>query len=511
MSQIATRVVLAVGTTVALAACGTTVAQPDGIASVTGSTTDGLSTPGADATPPAAAGAVPVGGAAAVPTANRPRAATPALSALIAGPDGRAAAPSSLPARGQGWDEHNVYVGVPTENDTSSYAKAAGFAYDVGDPEADVKAIVDTINRNGGLFGRKVTPVFHDNSTPQLVADPTTAAQADCSYFTQDHKVVAVVSGIPLFPDSYRACLAQHNTPLIDISSTMNDAPVYRQFAPYLYTTLVPNLDAIYRTFVDRLVAQGYFGGWDTSAGKASATKAAVGLYLADDAVSHRIAAGLGRELQRVGHPVKSTYFYGGYGQNDANSAVLQFRGSGVTHIITMPAIAAAPGLLMIAANQQAYFPRYSLNTYNFTQELQHLVPARQLVGSVGIGWSATTDVVTAHDPGDVGAGSRECRASLARAGIRHPGDGGRSALRVAYTLCDGFALLTTAFVAGHGLTVAGLHIGAARAGTRIPLAAVFPPSKLSATSYAAPGAARDLAYDASCSCFVYRGSSYAL
>lgn len=414
--------------------------------------------------------------------------------------------------QGVGWDAHTVNIGVPTEEDLQRYLGTVGISFNPGSIQGDVRAIAADLNAKGGLFGRKILPLFHDNSTTSLQSNPEAAAQANCSDFTQDHHVIAVLNGVtPIDTDAFRQCLKQHRVPLLSIGYATYDDEIYRQFGPYLWTTAMPDLSRFIPGYVSDLATATYFSGWDTKASRPAGTPAKVGLLEPDTRFGHVTATLLQAALRSHGILVEAPFFYTENGSSygsDMSSAVLKFNTAGVTHILDITNVAAPVLVFAQTAQRQRYFPRYGMSSWLLPSQAATIFAQSgiqaQLNGSIGVGWTPGGDVNTAQDPGETPA-QRECRNILARGGQTFAGDGQRYALFVGYVLCDAIRLLVTGALDSRDLTPDAIAAGIARAGSRVPVAATFKNGS-SSTTRALPSAFRDLYYTNTCSCFEYRG-----
>ncbi|MGZ6793991.1 MAG: hypothetical protein ACXVFV_13645, partial [Mycobacteriales bacterium] len=226
-----------------LAGCGSTVQVRSTATGVLG---DGLSQAQPGAAAPGSAGAVAgttgtaasTGAVASAPTAAGATAAGAAGAqgggGATAGPGvptqglGAQAATGGIPPTGRGWDRTHVYIGVTTQKDAqAAFANAGASGIDPGDQEGDANAVVAELNRRGGLFGRRIQVVFKDESTVSTAQDPNTAGSAACTYFTQDHPVVALLNPVTLMDvPSFRACMAKAHVPLLSASVAAVDDQV---------------------------------------------------------------------------------------------------------------------------------------------------------------------------------------------------------------------------------------------------------------------------------------------
>jgi hypothetical protein len=222
--------------------------------------------------------------------------------AAIAGGDANA-----IPAKGWGWNEKYIYVGVTTNQDVQKAAQTIGISsLDSGDQKADAEAMIHEINRQGGLFGRKVKGIYLDVQTAN---DPNNSAEAACAYMTQDHKIVALVNGA-LENDTagFRACMAKAGIPVLALGGQpLDDKEI--ALARGVYSAVVePTWNRFAPALVRSLVEQNYFSAWNTTAGAAGgAAPVKVGLLAEDSPQAHRVAALVADALKAAGHPAFET------------------------------------------------------------------------------------------------------------------------------------------------------------------------------------------------------------
>src|SRR3954470_1804810 len=82
----------------------------------------------------------------------------------------------------------------------------------IGDTEAEAKVAIDMVNAAGGVAGRKIVPVFKSNDINS--GTYSGQAQSNCSAFTEDTKVFAVVGAGVDIP-GLATCLAKAKIPII--------------------------------------------------------------------------------------------------------------------------------------------------------------------------------------------------------------------------------------------------------------------------------------------------------
>lgn len=485
--------------------CGTTVT---GVGAGTTPTTEngGLSAPSAA---PGGAGSVApngtqlgvagttttVGGAAGSAAGGSSTASAPD----IAGTGTSGGAGATVPTSGRGYDAQHLYLGFPTNNDVNSAAPAGLGATDFGDQPTIIKAVVGDINKHGGILGRTIVPLFHDIPTASLETDPNSQAQATCIAFTQDAHVVAVVNIVAAIDlPTFYSCLAHRDTPLISAGFVPTDDAILDGYAPYLYKLTAASFSQLTPVWLSRLTAMGYFHGWNNTAGAPASTPVKVGLLYPSQQPQQRIFVDIKRRLTAAGIDVAKEFQYDASSLNNEsssmNSAVLQMRNAGVTHLLSSESDVL---LFMTAADSQHYRPRYGLTSYHAPAvQLQGTVPTSQLVGSMGVGWLPTTDVDAGHSPGPVSSGQTSCRKLMHDAGQDSTN---ASAEIVEYAICDAVRMTADAVNLSMDPSSSGLHAGVARLGAGFASALTWR-NGLSGNRYDVPDAVRD---------FTFNGSAY--
>jgi hypothetical protein len=494
-----------VAVTLALVAgCGSTVEGAGSTSTVDGNA--GLSAPssrgiGAVAQPTGSPGAVP--GVVGVGSAPSGSAVAPGAAPLAT--NGAAGATGGVPTAGRGYDAKRLFLGFPTNNDVNQAANTGLGATNFGDQPTQIKAVVADINRRGGILGRTVVPVFHDIKTADLETDPNSQAQATCTAFTQDTKVVAIVNIVAAIDlPTFYSCLAKADTPLISAGFIPADDTFFNGYAPHLYKLTAASFTELSPVWVAHLASMGYFQGWDTTSGAPASTAAKIGLLYPAQQPQQRIFADLRKRLAVRGYQVATDYQYDATSLNaessTMSSAVLQMRNAGVTHVFSSESDVL---LFMEAADSQHYRPRYALTSYHApAAQLQGFAPATQLVGSMGVGWLPSTDVDAAHDPGPASDGETSCRKVMHDAGQDITA---ATAAVVAFALCDGVRLVAGALAVSHDPSSLGLHGGLAALGPAFHSALTWR-SGFTDGHYAEPGSVREFAYKGSA--YVYLSST---
>lgn len=410
--------------------------------------------------------------------------------------------PPTSPASGPGFTANTINLGYATMKQADVAYSSAGYDTSFGDQEAIARAIANTINRQGGVANRRVNLVFHDIDVATFSTNPNRAAQEACATWTQDHRVFAAITVIPLAGSQSNAlypCLAKHRIPLIDASAGFAiPGSFFTNYSPYLYATQSTSIEQQAKIWIHRLMKQGYFQAWDHQRGVPGSMPVNVGL----------IARQFGKqyvditrnELRRFGIDVAASHVFSeeasAAGQ-EGSSVVLRFRQEDVTHVLLF----SGASWFMDPATSQQYKPRYGVTTSTFPRLLRNTDNA--LNGAHGIGWLPAKDVTSHHDPGTLGKADRNCREIMTTAG---QSTDNRDAWALMASACDSFNVLKKSVELG-GLSPEGIQygIGAIR---RMPSAGMFKMSFSNNRPYG-PGAARDLEMLRNCNgqssgCFTY-------
>jgi hypothetical protein len=404
---------------------------------------------------------------------------------------------------GRGFTRTTISIGVGTASDYNSTAGnlgVKGVGYE-GDVNVWFQAVVDDLNKRGGILGRKVLLVKHDFSTIQVLQDPAGANQAACATWTQDKPVAAVLFAGFIVEDTILACLGKAGVPLVYPGAGL-DYPLHYQ-ATYQRFPLFFNLAQMVgerydRLSFQRLHARGFFTPWDTRNGKpgtAATSPVKVGLLGFDDKDGEIQQASRVRELAKDGLKADSVVRCPrslSSNSSCAQSAVLRFSTNGITHVF------GAGAIFMNNAQQQGYHPRY------FIQASAAALAANegpgQLNGSMAENYVPFNDVATTEYPGDPTPATTRCKALMRSAG---QGSSDPSTLYLQMSVCDEFFFLAAAGKRSGNLTGAGLRAGFEGLGSTVQSALTWT-SFLSAAEHTSASSLRDLAYDSAIGRFRY-------
>ncbi|HVU72023.1 MAG TPA: hypothetical protein VHE83_03590 [Mycobacteriales bacterium] len=538
------RLLLAFAAVPAFVACGTTVPGADYTGVRTGGPAAAIGAGGVPAPVGAtttAAGSGPIG--AALPTqatAGVLPGLGPAPSAT--GGAGTLAKPSSLPAGPTTGPSaaRRPTTSAPLPVGVTATAINVGFTYDPGANQAlaavggaalagaDVKqmfqAVIDDINAHGGIVGKQISPVVDtvsDNGQSQAQADDEA-----CSYFTQDHRTYAVF----ILPgdEEGRRCLERNGaTALVNETLSTTTEGDFARHPSYVEPGTLA-YDRALVTLSGSLARQGWYGGWNTRTGSSMPGGAPVlGVVYEDDgaeggSMKSAVTSRLLPALAAAGHPVdpanvvsvtaiNSSADYSAF-TTQASTAALKLASNGVTHVILADHAGGLMEFMVAAADKQGYFPRYGFTTQAGPQANLDagLVSAKDLAGSMGIGWFPNLDLPAAANPPNgpySTAATKHCLAVLAAKGITFAN---ANASSQGLGVCDDLYTLKQVLEAGGPeLTTASWSRGIAALGNRLTSAVSLAQTIAPDHRDTADGV-RDYDFDASCRCMAYVGSTYA-
>jgi hypothetical protein len=276
--------------------------------------------------------------------------------------------------------------------ESAGNAAAARAAFGLPNPQAPaiqdaLRVLFNHVNKNGGFGGRKGEFVIHE--TDVLEGNWETQSQAACSALTEDNKVFAAVTSIARTPTIFN-CFAAHRTigiayyPGLAIPLSMWDG-----LGSYLYGPVY--LAYPRSTFlVDSWVRLGLL-----------TKKSRVGLISIDEPTRQKYADAIRQGLKRHGIPLTDEFKASdgsqasdlGRAGQEMSSAVVQFRTHNVDVVLFANTAGGGPTLFMPQAENQHYYPRYGLSSYEFLRTLVTLVPEEALARSVGVGWLPEFDL----------------------------------------------------------------------------------------------------------------------
>jgi hypothetical protein len=366
--------------------------------------------------------------------------------------------------------------------------------------ERDVdQAVIDGINAQGGVAGRKLVPVFAKTDTGS--ASWETDFGAACATFTQDHHVAVVLGYVFNYFASFESCLAKQGIPHLNTGFNIPDRQELSAYPLHLAVD-VPTIDRRGLLKLDGAVAAGVL------------TRTSKLGVLTDTCPG--TARSLNRtflpETRRLGLTVTKTITVdcangnsdSGKGVQAVQSAVLQFASSGVDHVI-FHAVSEGPPLLLFAlsAESQGYRPTYLVSSLATLEVVKQYIPPRQLPHIHGFGWMANLDVPPTAYPAP-NASQQRCLGLLKAKGLK-PTTGPDYAY--AYNFCEAAFLYRRALEKTGGVSAGAQVMAAIRGfGTDVESAINNDGSAFGPQLDDAVRATRHLVYRAGCSCFAYAG-----
>jgi hypothetical protein len=501
----------------ALAGCGTTVplaqggsgtqaaSNGSGLGAPTGSSLLPAGSPGAAgaALPAVDAAGNPVGGGTAAGQGGLPSTGDTTAVGTTAGP-----------ARGVAATAVTIGV-VYVANAGAANAALGGKGITTGNEPADTKAVLDDVNRRGGLAGRKIVPLFHERDAQSAETVPS-QAQAECAFFTQDHKVFAVLVGNGPVDWALKPCLNKAGVPTITSHITSLDDDRGRTGINVDVAGMSEaNLAA---SQLAAIASGGWLGGWDATRGASGPAKAKVGVLSYDlPQVNHAVDDVLLPGLAKLGAKVDPQDVFRiaipqSSGDNGAAAAavqntVLRLRNDGVDHVVLVDNGGAMTLLFANDAYSQHYLPRYAGTSSNGFQALLSAgdIQPAVLAGAVGAGWEPLIDLPAAASKAKLSAAGKACRALMAKAGMTFSDVNSEA---VAFGYCDKVSLLVAA-VGSRAPTLAGFVDGLNSLTTFASARGMA--SRFSASRHDGGSGYYAMAFDSGCSCFAYNGGMRSL
>lgn len=292
-------------------------------------------------------------------------------------------------------DRTPIKVGFVRPDFTKLVKAVGGSSDDYAAIFGGEKNMVAAINKRGGIGGHPIQDYYH--ATDGAATDYATEAQRACVKMTQDLKVDVVIT-ISYFREDFNECLRKAGVAQID-SDQFANAPAVQRGLPTLLTPNALNIDAAYRTLIDKM----HQTKWLTS-------KSYVGVLIEgcpqnrraySSVVEPRVKDLGSRSIAVTFDCLNGTGDIGG-AQSAIKSAVLRFQSEGVDRVMV---ISAAEAALLVGFQQnaasQGYRPGYMITSYALPTGFTSAYPNGQ--GSTttgdqrtmmrGIGWNALIDL----------------------------------------------------------------------------------------------------------------------
>jgi hypothetical protein len=345
---------------------------------------------------------------------------------------------------GPGITADKIYIGEAYCNDQQAVARSLGFNPAPSNERAAWDIVVEDTNKHGGIAGRKVVPVYKELDCTNNDSLSQTYEET-CQYFTQDHKVFAVMGAQADVPN-YVACIQRAGAVMIDTNVSDSDKYFFRQY-PYTIQPATLAIDTVARLQVAAHVNQGYFKKVDPV--RFPTVKVGIVVY-ATAGEKRTLDSALLPALRKAGinvpesqiaeiAPIQRLSDLGSF-TAAISGAVLRFSSDNISHVLFLQPQGTLTLFFLREAQSQEYFPRYGFNSgdapqyvHDYDANGQKAVSARNFVNSMGIGTEPLLDL-----PPGASAPTPEriaCRKLLESKGYTYFDDPNAEA--IAYSACD--------------------------------------------------------------------------
>lgn len=366
-------------------------------------------------------------------------------------------------------------------------------------PDKVFKILVNGINAQGGLAGRKVIPVIADTDTASN--DWNTEYNAACERFTRDNQVAVVVGYSFVQLDSFENCLGKSKVPHLSGGYNVGDAKTLRDY-PNLVAVSSPTLDVRGRLAFDGAVREGFV----TKASKIGiiVDGCASGSRAIKDSVDPYVKAKGLNVVARTTINCPAGAGDAGPAVAQVTAAVLNFASKGVDRVYVedIPLV-----LFSATAESQGYRPGYLVTSASNGNALEPNMSKAQQANVHGYGWMPMMDVTRGNQAPATPQQSR-CLALLKSGGFTPTQF---NDFLGAYTSCDGLFLYEAALKRTNGQSGADVVIPAITSlGTGYRGVGLYE-GRTDYSGRQAPAAYRPWRFFAECSCFRYSGPVQAI
>ncbi len=330
---------------------------------------------------------------------------------------------------GPGVTDETVKVGFVLLDSTRLASALKLELPDQGDQQAQIEALVDWVNAEGGIAGRQVEAVTRPFDA---LLDSAEAEETLCNEFTQDDEVFAVVLW-GMFQENLRPCFAQQDTLMLEATLYPLPAETMEELAPYYLAPNFPTYDQVIAGLEGVFTETGYLDGGtvgvlgvDTAANRAIYTEQLIPVLE---------AAGVPATEVRWIDLTDSANTRAGYEQ-----AVIAYKEAGVDRLVTLGG-SRLLSFFLDYATKQDFLPRLVLSSYD-NIDFNVVSYPEAMVDSVGLSAAPSWDFTEELIPSPMNDAEAECRGVLEAAGID---PGGRQQARTAMYNCDALRLLQAA------------------------------------------------------------------
>lgn len=382
-----------------------------------------------------------------------------------------------------------VFIAV----DLDAVQKLTGFkTASVGDQEAQIQALEDWVNDNGGLGGRTMEAVYR---LYDAAKDSPAAEEQLCNQITQDDKAFAVVLTGQYQPNA-RPCYAQRQTLMLDAALMPHDEEYYDELHPYLWTASYPEYGAFATSMVEALDEQGFFEG-----------DGQVGVIASDSEVNRRVGenlvvpaleeAGVEANLTWIDTTDTTTIFTG------LTQAATTFQGKGIDRVMFLGGARMAP-LFASVSGTTGFKARMAVSSFDnptYFVNNPDSIPEGTTDGMVGLGFHPPVEMKEEFLPFP-SEQEQVCTDIFSEAGVEFAS---RESARVALPYCDATRLLKLGADQLDGSLNASTWAGAIESvGSEFTTASGF--GGALGRSHAAADGYFLMSFDDDCGCYVYEG-----
>ncbi len=396
-----------------------------------------------------------------------------------------------------------ITVGFLTTATSNASSSGASLGNTVTETSVD-QALVNAIDKQGGLDGRQLKVVFAHTDTGSSNWDND--FQAACETFTQDHHVDVVLGYEFNYEPDFESCLAKQGIPHLTDGFNVPGTAELAQY-PLFWSLDVPTIGqrsiakfqgAINTGFLTSKDKLGIL--LDDCPGTQTAWKAQVLPFL----LSHHIdVASTFSTACSTGNNAAVTSAIG-----SLTNGLLKFRSEGVDRI-SFVAVSEAPVLYLAstAANAQGYRPGWIVSSLGQLAIIGGESPMPEMQNTHGYGWLPSQDVPPAYAPKE-NAAQHRCLSLLHSQKVdpRSAADYG-----YAYNACEAVFVYEAALKAdggnsdGQAISNAISNLGNFQSTLNLYGKSVFS----SARRNDAPEYYKPINWDGGCHCFRYGSQTY--
>ena len=398
-----------------------------------------------------------------------------------------------------------ITVGFLTTATSNSAQYGASLGNTVNETTVD-QALINALNKKGGLDGRQLKVVFATTDTGSTNWDND--FQAACQKFTQDHHVDVVLGYEFNYEPDFESCLAKEGIPHLNDGFNVPSNSVLSEY-PLFWSLDVP-------TIGQRSIAK-FQGAINTGF---LTPKNKLGILLDDCPGTQAAWKGEVLPFLQSHHINVVTPFTVGCGTGNnasttsavsgATNTLLKFRSEGVDRI-SFVSVSEAPTLYItsVEANAQGYRPGWIVSSLGQLAIIGGEAPTPQMQNTRGFGWLPSQDVPPAYAP-KPNAAQKRC-ISLLRSQKVTP----RSAadFGYAYSACEALFVYEKALSLdggnsdGAAVSNAIANIGSFESTLNLNGRSIFS----SARRNDAPLVYKPINWDGNCHCFRYGSQTYSM